>query len=290
MKKIITLLIIVAMLSSLAVTASADSITTCVVVGANLTDSQIQDMYTTFGVTRGNVLELTVTNSEERQYLEGLVDESIIGHNSISCVCLKILPENSGISVKTENITWCTSEMYISALTTAGITDAEIIVAAPFEVSGTAALTGIYKAYEALTGDVISEQVKQVSTEELTIGGEIAELIGSEEAAAIINELKLILDETASMSDSELHDTIVSIAAQYGVSLTESEISKLISLCRSLEGLDVSSISESVEKIYGTIQKINETKETVTGIAQKVQSFFTKVSAFIDKVKSIFSK
>ncbi len=42
--------------------------------------------------------------------------------------------------------------MYISALATAGITDARIIVASPFEVSGTAALTGVYKAYEDMTG------------------------------------------------------------------------------------------------------------------------------------------
>lgn len=42
--------------------------------------------------------------------------------------------------------------MYKNALTTAGITDADIIVAGPKPISGTAALVGIFEAYEAMTG------------------------------------------------------------------------------------------------------------------------------------------
>lgn len=56
------------------------------------------------------------------------------------------------MTVNTSHITYCTSQMYISALATAGITDAKITVTAPFDVSGTAALTGVYKAYEDITG------------------------------------------------------------------------------------------------------------------------------------------
>ena len=49
--------------------------------------------------------------------------------------------------------------MYKNALATAGVTDANIIVAGPFQLSGTAALVGIFKAYEEMTGDNLDEEV-----------------------------------------------------------------------------------------------------------------------------------
>lgn len=76
--------------------------------------------------------ELRVTNADERKYLSGYVDDSVIGTNSISCVYIEVLDEGEGLDVTTSNINWCTSQMYVSALATAGITDAKIIVAAPF--------------------------------------------------------------------------------------------------------------------------------------------------------------
>lgn len=262
----------------------------CVVIGADLNDTQVAVVYQIFGLTRGSVSELKVTNAEERQYLEGLVDDSVIGHNSISCVYVKVLEPGAGITVKTSNISWCSGAMYINALSTAGITDAEIVVAAPFDVSGTAALTGIYKAYEYITGGEIEQTVKEVSTEELTITGDLSDLIGSEEAASIINELKLILDETKNMSDDELRTTINEIAAGYSVSLEENEIRMIIKLCRELEKLDVNGIMSSVEKIQGTIDKIIDAKDKVEGFAGKVMNFFSKVAAFFDKASKFFAK
>ena len=87
---------------------------------------------------------------------------------------------------------------------TAGITDARVVVAAPFEVSGTAALTGVYKAYEDLTGKKLDDLAKAVSTQELTITGELANEIGEMDSTSIVNDLKMMLDETAQMTDEEI--------------------------------------------------------------------------------------
>ena len=144
-KRLFSLLIAVVLLvsASAAVWADGDS---RVVLGADLTEEQIATVYRLFGIERGSVEELTVTNAEERSYLKGFVDDKVIGKYAISCVYVELLEEGKGLSVETYNVTWCTSEMYKNALVTAGVKDAKIIVAAPFEVSGTAALTGIYKA------------------------------------------------------------------------------------------------------------------------------------------------
>lgn len=104
------------------VPAYAENIQSRAVIGADLTEDQITAVYNAFGIRRGDAIELRVTNGEERQWLQGYVDESLIGTRSISCVYVELLPEGSGMDVTTSNITWCTGEMYISALATAGIT------------------------------------------------------------------------------------------------------------------------------------------------------------------------
>ena len=290
MKKLITILLIIIMAVGMIVPAYAENIQSRAVIGADLTDDQIAAVYNAFGIKRGDAIELRVTNGEERQWLQGYVDESLIGTRSISCVYVELLPEGSGMDVTTSNITWCTGEMYISALATAGITDARIIVAAPFEVSGTAALTGVYKAYEDMTGKKLDDLAKLVSTQELTITGELANEIGSMDSTSIVNDLKLMLDETQKMTDDEIRAEIVEIAGRYNVSLTNTQIQQLIDLCRSLEGLDADSLKARVEEVQGTLQKVSDAKTKVVGFVDTVKKVVTSVSSFFDKIKDIIAK
>ena len=290
MKKLITILLIIVMAVGMIVPAYAENIQSRAVIGADLTDDQIAAVYNAFGIKRGDAIELRVTNGEERQWLQGYVDESLIGTRSISCVYVELLPEGSGMDVTTSNITWCTGEMYISALATAGITDARIIVAAPFEVSGTAALTGVYKAYEDMTGKKLDDLAKLVSTQELTITGELANEIGSMDSTSIVNDLKLMLDETQKMSDDEIRAEIIDIAGRYNVTLTNTQIQQLIDLCRSLEGLDADSLKARVEEVQGTLQKVSDAKTKVVGFVETVKKVVTSVSSFFDKIKDILAK
>lgn len=290
MKKLITILLIIVMAVGMIVPAYAENIQSRTVIGADLTDDQIAAVYNAFGIKRGDAIELRVTNGEERQWLQGYVDESLIGTRSISCVYVELLPEGSGMDVTTSNITWCTGEMYISALATAGITDARIIVASPFEVSGTAALTGVYKAYEDMTGKKLDDLAKLVSTQELTITGELANEIGGMDSTSIVNDLKLMLDETQKMTDDEIRAEIIDIAGRYNVSLTNTQIQQLIDLCRSLEGLDADSLKARVEEVQGTLQKVSDAKTKVVGFVETVKKVVTSVSSFFDRIKDIIAK
>ncbi len=285
MKKGIAAVLAVLLLLSLGAAAYADEThQSRAVIGADLTQEQVEAVYNAFQVKRGSVIELTVTNQEERQYLEGYVDSAIIGTRSISCVYVELLQDGAGMDVTTSNITWCTAEMYMSALATAGITDARVIVAAPFEVSGTAALTGIYKAYEDMTGKKLDDLAKLVSTQELTITGSLAEEIGSMDSTSIVNDLKMMLDETAKMSDEEIRQQIVQIAGEYNVTLTDRQIQQLITLCRSLEGLDVNALRSRVEEVQETLQKVSEAKTRVVGFVQTVKKVVSSVRDFFDRI------
>jgi uncharacterized protein YpuA (DUF1002 family) len=275
------------MLFSLSVPAFAED-DSLVVIGADLTEEQIRTVYKIFGIERGSVEELSVTNAEERRYLDGLVEESVIGHYAISCVYVRLLEEGSGLTVETYNISWCTAEMYQNALMTAGVTDAKIVVASPVEVSGTAALTGIYKAYEHVTGDTLDEIAKSVGTQELTITGELAEQIGSLDATEIVSGLKEVLSETSKMSDEELRQEIERIAAEYKVTLNDSQIKQLIDLCRSLEGLDPAALKSRVEEAQETIRRIGEAKDKAVSFYEKLSGFFNSASNFFSKLKELF--
>ena len=109
-KKVTSIILALVLILALAVPAFAAN-ESRVVIGADLTEEQIKTVYKLFGIERGSVEELKVTNAEERRYLEGLVEESVIGKNAISCVYVQLLDEGAGLSVETSNINWCTAEM-----------------------------------------------------------------------------------------------------------------------------------------------------------------------------------
>ncbi len=286
MKKILSILLACCLLAGAVPALAVDAGEARAVIGANLTEEQISAVYSNFGVKRGDVTELRVTNADERKYLEGYVEDSVIGTNSISCVYIEVLEEGEGLDVTTSNINWCTSQMYVSALATAGITDAKIIVAAPFEVSGTAALTGVYMAYEDITGETLDETAKLVSTQELTLTAELAEKIGSYDSVEIVNELKLLLGETKNMTDEQLRREIESIASDLGVSLTDTQISQLISLCRGLEKLNPEQLKEKVESVQNTIAKLGQAKETVSNFFEGVKNVWNSI---VDFFKGLFA-
>ena len=290
-KQIIAILLCLMILcSALTVTVSADAEMKRCVIGSDLSEDQVEGIYGVFGVRRGDVTELRLTNAEERTALEGYVDPAVIGTRSLSSVYLELLPSGSGMNVTTENISWCTPEMYISALATAGITDARIIVAAPFPVSGTAALAGIYKAYEDMTGQKLDDLAKLISTQELTITGELADEIGNMDSTSIVNELKMMLDETVNMTDDEIRQTIREIAKRYNVKLTDTQVEQLLQLCRSLEKLNPDQLKERVEDVQETLRRVSDAKTQVVGFVQTIKKVIDSVKSFFERIAGILNR
>ena len=316
MKRITGILLLLCLLLTLTLPALAvNEGETRVVVGADLTEDQILDIYGRFGLMRGSVPELTVTNAEERDYLEGIVSDSVIGTRSISCVYIRVLGEGRGLTVTTDNISWCTEDMYKSALMTAGIFDAQVQVSAPFSVSGTAALTGIYKAYEDITGVRLVEEAKETAADELVLTAELADLlenavldgsaapiadldlsdteavaaVSSADAVSIVNELKLILDETQKMSDDELRAQINAIAARYGYALDADMVDQLIGLCRSMEGLSIADLTDKVEQFKDGLETVRHYAETAKEYADTAVSFGQRVLNFFQSIIDFFA-
>ena len=261
-----------------------------VVIGADLTAQERAEIFAVFGLVEDGLDSrrvLSVTNAEERFYFEGKVPSNEIGQRSISSIYIKALPEGSGIRISTHNINYCTEDMYKSVLATVGITDAEIVVAAPRSVSGTAALTGIYMAYESLTGSLISEYAKMAGVEELLTTGELARMIGSDEATEVIVELKKILDVTQHMTDDEVKDSIRAIAKDNDVELTEEQVQQILTLARTLEGLDVEQIRQRALGLANAASGWEKFTEGVRQVIGDIGQFFKDVAEFL---RGVFDK
>lgn len=240
-----------------------------ITIGADNSSAAVDTVYGFFRVNRGDVEELEVTNAEEKKYLAGLVPESKIGDVALSCAYVETR-DSGGIELESYNINYVTEEMYRSALQTAGITDAKVIVAAARPVSGTGALAGIYKAYEDLTGKELDEGAKTVAVEELVITGDLQEAIGSV-SSDIMNDIKAKLKETKNMSDEEIRQLILDTAAEYDAELTEDQVTEILGLIKKMNELGIDP---------DTFVKLAEAGEGVQGFFKTVGDFFAGVGNF----------
>ena len=127
-------------------TSYADAVPV-ITLGADLTDAQKEKIFEFFGADPSDTMVIEINNQQERQYLEGLVSDDIIGTRTLSCSYIMPM-QSGGLIVKTANLTYVDENMIANALLTAGVENCQVLATAPFKVSGTGALTGILTSYE----------------------------------------------------------------------------------------------------------------------------------------------
>lgn len=214
-------------------------------LGADLTAEQQATVLSLLGVDATQIDNYSVsyvTNAEEHQYLDNLIDPSAIGTKSLSSVVVYEAPEGSGLSITTKNITFCTEGMYRNACATAGIKDATIVVAGPSNISGTAALVGIIKAYQEMSGETIDVDTINGALSELVVTGNIEGALSDIDPETIEQLLAYLKNY---MAENNLHDAssigaaVDQAAQEYGVTLSDSEKNQIVDLLVTLDKLDL---------------------------------------------------
>lgn len=246
-------------------------------LGANLDPQQKQEMLDLFGVSGDEVTVLEVTNQEERQYLEGVISDTQIGTRAISSVYVRIKDDGSGIDVQTKNITYVTERTYGNALVTAGISDADIYAAAPFPVSGTAALTGIFKAFEVATGEEIPEEAKRVATEELVDTAEIGEEVDDQSGVAeLIQRAKEEIIDRGLSDPGAIREVVIRIAGELNINLTSEQIERIVQILVQVQKLDID-VDEVRDQLEDFGTKIGISEEEAQGIWDSIQDLFRRL-------------
>lgn len=293
-KKAAVLLAAIMMLMA-PVTVMADSVDVVsdkpyISLGADLNSTEKETVLQLLGVSErelSNYTVVTITNSMEHEYLDSYLDSSLIGSRALSSVLVKGQKDGYGIKVTTKNISYCTVGMYQNALATAGIQNADIVVAGPFKISGTAGLVGAIKAYENMTGKQVDEEKVEAATNELVVTSDLAENIGNTEKAEEL--VGFIKNEVASndYTEEEMSALVDEAASEMQVSLSEEDKQNILELMEKVKGLDidVDQLQEQVKGLYSKLQGMDlhidlnspETKSFLSNLWNKITEFFNNL-------------
>ncbi len=260
-----------------------------VVYGANLSAEEKAYVETALRVNEEPEYdEISISGKDLVKYIKNSNESSRMYSSA------KITRQEEGkgliISIVTpDNITEVTSEMYATAMLTAGITDAIVEVAAPKPVTGHSALVGIYKAYELKTGEELDIERTDVANEELSIATELATKSGasSEKVAELLTQIKKSIAEQNPATKEDVEKIVKEQLEKYGITLGEQDINALVELMNRLSKLDIDfnqlsnqlgDLSQKIEEKFGAILQDE-------GFWASVKNFFANL---IDTIASWF--
>ncbi len=244
--------------------------------GADLTKSEKAKVMELLGVTQEELDDKKykigqVTNEDEHEYLDDYLSAKVIGTRALSSVIVNKREEGYGVQVVTKNIAFCSEGMYRNALITAGISDADVKVAGPTSITGTAALVGVMQAYENITGEEISEESKDAANNELIVTGELAENIGekgtAEQLVALIKE-KVLVGDIKTRED--ILDAVDEASGELKVELSDEDRQKIADLMDKISDLDLN---------------INDLKSQASDLYQKLENLDVDTKGFVETIK-----
>ena len=262
-----------------------------VALGADLKESERAKVLELLGVTEAELKDydvVTITNEDEHKYLDSYLDAGVIGTRALSSVMVVGKEAGNGINVNTNNISYCTSGMYRNALITAGVEDADITVAGPFSISGTAALVGAIKAYETMTGEEVPEVNLDAANNELVITGEIVESVGDpEKVEQLMALVKQEVAEGAVSGSEDMKNLVKQAADELEIRLSDEDRDKITGLMDKIDGLDlnVDAIKEQAKDLYHKLENLDFNFD-----AESVGNFFTRIiDAIVGFFQDLFS-
>ena len=262
-----------------------------VALGADLKESERAKVLELLGVTEAELKDydvVTITNEDEHKYLDSYLDAGVIGTRALSSVMVVGKEAGNGINVNTNNISYCTSGMYRNALITAGVEDADITVAGPFSISGTAALVGAIKAYETMTGEEVPEVNLDAANNELVITWEIVESVGDpEKVEQLMALVKQEVAEGAVSGSEDIKNLVKQAADELEIRLSDEDRDKITGLMDKIDGLDlnVDAIKEQAKDLYHKLENLDFNFD-----AESVGNFFTRIiDAIVGFFQDLFS-
>lgn len=288
---------------------------TTYIYGVALDQGQITSVANTLGLDMNEVNSDSVNGKDLEKYL----GYSTQDHNMISSVSVKKLDKDSGIKINIltpDKIKSITEGQYTNAAITAGITDAEINVASPVEVTGESALVGVYKAVE-LNGVNVDKERTQVAQDELATLKEVSEdnqddqEFEKDKLDKVVIDVKQDLskykkDNDGKVADPEQIKVFIQDAlnnAQMGDVLSNNNIQILVNYFekyQNTDAIDSKEVEENLNKLAGQIKdgasKIyEENKDQIDKIAQdakesglwdQIVNFFKSI---FDSIASMFN-
>ncbi|MCD8145645.1 MAG: DUF1002 domain-containing protein [Oscillospiraceae bacterium] len=293
-KKLLALCLALSMLAAMIVLpASADSVDYegYLVLGEDLSDSQTSTVLSLMGISDTSSYSVSyTTHDEEEEYFGDYLSADVLGTKALSSILLIPQEEGSGIDITLYNISYCTEEMYQSALIDAGVSDVKVIVAGPVSLSGTCALVSAVKAYSLMTGEDIDDSVVDAAVNEIVTTGSVGEEIGDTDSATeLIAALKqTVLEED--LTETQIGTALDKLAEEMGITISDGTRQEIIDLMMKLKNcdIDVDALREQASELY---DKVKDTLNNVDldEVTENVGGFFGSIiSTIVNFFRGLF--
>jgi uncharacterized protein YpuA (DUF1002 family) len=151
-------------------------------------------------------------------------------------------------------------------------------------VSGTAALAGVFKAYEDITGVTLSRDAKQVAADELALTGKLSDALGSTDATVLVNDLKAALDQIKGKSDDDIRALIRQTAKDNNVTLTDGQVEQLLNFLKRMSELNIDPALLS-QQLQDLTSKLNGLKKSTEGFGGWISGIW---NGFTSWLRSLF--
>ncbi|WP_394220029.1 DUF1002 domain-containing protein [Halobacillus trueperi] len=257
-----------------------------VVYGEALSEAQKVEVSELLEVNQHDqVDEFTVNGQDLANYIGGNPNSNM--YSSVKIIH-KDNAEGLNIEIVTpDNITQVTKEMYTNALLTAGVENADVMVASSVKVSGHSALTGIYKAYDA-KGVKLDEERMKVASDELDIATDIAEEEGvdRDKISELLTEIKKQIAEQDPATREEVEQIVQDQLQSLNIELSEEDRQRLIDLFEQMRNLNINfdQVQNQLEDLTGNIQDLINDDGFWNSLRNAVQDFFKSLSNFINSL------
>lgn len=271
----------------------ADAEMPYVALGADLNSEQRKTVLELLDISEEELENdhvISITNADEHEYLDDYLSASVIGTRALSSVAVWEREDGHGVQVTTHNISYCTTGMYQNALVTAGLENADVVVAGPFNLSGTAALVGAVKAYSEMSGQAIEPENIETATEELVVTGELSESIG-QSAEELVGAVKDVVVAEEITDSTEIEKVVTETAQKMEIELSEADRDKITKLMEGISKLDLD-VDKLKEQAKGLYDKLSQLDLDLDVTREQAQGFFARLAEWfqsaIDKLAGLF--
>jgi uncharacterized protein YpuA (DUF1002 family) len=223
-----------------------------------------------------------ITASEVNQIAKGITGRTYSSKQIFSCAMVD-LSYNQGIKIIVDKnkIGVVTPKMYANALKSSGIENGYVVVTAPVQSSGEAALTGVLKSYEVAVGTPIPESAKKAATEELYTSERIANQTGQnpDKIADLFEQVKNEVQKQDLQDPAQIKVIVINIANNMNININDQQaqqIADAISNSKKVQA-DLAEFKQQLQNVSSQVSQSG-------GILDQIMAY---IQAAVDYIKGL---
>ena len=136
------------------------------------------------------------------------------------------------------------------------------------------------KAFEDATGEPLSEDKKELATEELITTGDLGDDIGQDKATGVINDIKTEIIKNGTKDTVQIAETINNITNNYNITLSSEQQKQIEVLMKKIadQNYDYNKIKETLNNVSDNVDK------NLSDMGENINN-----KGFFDTIKGWFS-